>query len=467
MNWWIKLGCKLTGWNSSVLSQCSEASKSQLNKYTSALLILMIVWSITGFCFAQRYIGFPILGCVLVAMVFVTIVIMIERQILLAIHPTKKLASFRIVIAIIMAMVGSTIFDQTMFGKDIDKQMADTIELQTTTLTQKRVGIIDGKLTAINAEKDSLDKLNSILQADINANPWIVQRSVTNSQEKLVVDGRIKTVNNPSVTTNQVANPKQDVVNANNEKIKQLVEQEKEWSKKKLTVEEDTRKECKANVGFLEELEAMVSIITNRWVAGAFYIIFFLLLMSLELFVVTSKMGDKECDYEMAIKGAESVRMAQFNTAFRRVNEQYAYKIMKKIILILILMLVFTLLPIRAHYYNGGGYYSAETTSAKMTFRNDSQYNMTLKIIGIYKGLHSVVSLPAYSSRIVSFTNSATYKLKIKAVNGRHVSYHNAGNFSVTCTKTKISQGQMIFKMSTYGSGLGPSISAKEFESNK
>ena len=137
MNWWIKLGCKLTGWNSSVLSQCSEASKSQLNKYTSALLILMIVWSITGFCFAQRYIGLPIWGCALVAMVFVTIVIMIERQILLAIHPTKKLTSFRIVIAIIMAIVGSTIFDQTMFGKDIDKQMADTIELQTAALTQK------------------------------------------------------------------------------------------------------------------------------------------------------------------------------------------------------------------------------------------------------------------------------------------------------------------------------------------
>lgn len=321
MNWWIKLGCKLTGWNSSVLSQCSEASKSQLNKYTSALLILMIVWSITGFCFAQRYIGLPIWGCALVAMVFVTIVIMIERQILLAIHPTKKLTSFRIVIAIIMAIVGSTIFDQTMFGKDIDKQMADTIELQTAALTQKRVGIIDGKLTAINAEKDSLDKLNAILQANINTNPWIIQRSVTNSQEKLVVDGRIKTVNNPSVTTKQVANPKQDVVNANNEKIKQLVEQEKEWSKKKLTVEEDTRKECKANVGFLEELEAMVSIITNRWVARAFYVIFFLLLMSLELFVVISKMGDNECDYEMAIKGAERVRMAQFNTAFGRVNE--------------------------------------------------------------------------------------------------------------------------------------------------
>ena len=320
MNWWIKLGCKLTGWSSSVLSQCSEASKTQLSKYTSALLILMIVWSITGFCFAQRYIGLPIWGCILVSLVFVTIVVMIERQILLALHPTKKLATFRLVIAIIMAIVGSSIFDQTMFGKDIDKQMADTIELQTTDLTQKRVSNIDSKLMTFQIEKDSLNKVNSELQADVNAHPWIIQKSVTNSQDRLVVNGKIKVVNNPSVTTNQVANPKQMVIAANNEKIKQIVLQENDLNKKKLTVEEDTRKECQANVGFLEELEAMVSIVTTRTVAGIFYVIFFLLLMSLELFVVTSKMGDEECDYELAIKGAERVKMAQFNSAFSKVS---------------------------------------------------------------------------------------------------------------------------------------------------
>lgn len=320
MNWWIKLGCKLTGWSSSVLSQCSEASKTQLSKYTSALLILMIVWSITGFCFAQRYIGLPIWGCVLVSLVFVTIVVMIERQILLALHPTKKLATFRLVIAIIMAIVGSSIFDQTMFGKDIDKQMADTIELQTADLTQKRVSNIDSKLMAFQIEKDSLNKVNSELQADVNVHPWIIQKSVTNSQDRLVVNGKIKVVNNPSVTTNQVANPKQIAIAANNEKIKQIVLQENDLNKKKLTVEEDTRKECQANVGFLEELEAMVSIVTTRTVAGIFYVIFFLLLMSLELFVVTSKMGDEECDYELAIKGAERVKMAQFNSAFSKVS---------------------------------------------------------------------------------------------------------------------------------------------------
>lgn len=143
---------------------------------------------------------------------------------------------------------------------------------------------------------------------------------MTNSQDRLVVNGKIKVVNNPSVTTNQVANPKQSVVSANNEKIKQIVLQEMDLNKKRLTMEEDTRKECQANVGFLEELEAMVSIVTTRKVAGAFYLIFFMLLMSLELFVVTSKMGDQECDYEMAIKGAEKVKMAQFNMAFNRVQ---------------------------------------------------------------------------------------------------------------------------------------------------
>ena len=180
MKWWLRFGCSLTGWNANMLAQCSEASKSQLSKYTSALLILMIVWSITGFLFAQRYVGLPVWGCLLVSLVFVTIVVMIERQIILAINPTKKLALFRLFIAIIMAIVGSTVFDQTMFGKDIDKQLADNIEIQTASLTQKRVGVIDAKLNALQNEKSVLDNENAQMQEDVNNHPWVIQKSVTN-----------------------------------------------------------------------------------------------------------------------------------------------------------------------------------------------------------------------------------------------------------------------------------------------
>ena len=89
-------------------------------------------------------------------------------------------------------------------------------------------------------------------------------------------------------------------------------------------MEEDVRRECKESVGFLEELEAMWDIITTRKLAGAFYAVFFVLLMSLELFVVVSKMVDSECDYEAAIKGAQKVRIVQFANAFNRVTLQKA-----------------------------------------------------------------------------------------------------------------------------------------------
>lgn len=321
MNWWIKLGCKLTGWNPTLLAQCSEASRSQLSKYTSALMILMTIWSVTGFCFVQRYMELPVWGCIMVSIIFVIVVIMIERQILLTTKKSLKLMAFRAIIAFVMAIVGSTIFDQTMFGKDIDKQLTNNIEMQVADLMEKRVSIINSKLATLTAEIDSLNRINSQLQADINANPWIVQKSATMSQQKIVVDGVVRTVNNPSVTTNQVVNPKQDIVKANNEKMKALVEQEMEWTKKKQTVEETARAECQDNVGFLEELEAMWAIITTRPLAGIFYGIFFLLLMSLELFVVVSKVIDAECDYDTAVIGSQRIRMAQFEAAFCRIQQ--------------------------------------------------------------------------------------------------------------------------------------------------
>lgn len=321
MNWWSKFGCKLTGWSSEVLAQCSEASRCQLSKYTSALMILILIWSVTGFCFAQRYIGLPVWGCCLVSLFFITIVIMIERQIILTTEKSLSMLAFRAVIALVMAIVGSTIFDQTMFGKDIDKQMANTIEVQVAELTTQRVHTIDEKLAALKKESDSITAINSLLQEDVNKNPFIIQTSRTSASNKVLMpDGSFKTVSNPSVTKSEVPNPKLTQIETNNKKLDQISEQEQKWTEKKQTMEEDVRKECKESVGFLEELEAMWSIITNRPLAGAFYLVFFFLLMSLELFVVVSKTVDKECDYEAAIKGAQKIRISQFNKAFNHVR---------------------------------------------------------------------------------------------------------------------------------------------------
>ena len=131
--------------------------------------------------------------------------------------------AFRAIIAFVMAIVGSTIFDQTMFGKDIDKQMANSIEIQTANLTAQRVHTIDDKLSVLRAEYDSITNIKSHLQEGVNKNPFIIQTSVTNSTNSLVMsDGTIKKVNDPSVTRNQVANPKSAQIEANNKKLEAI-----------------------------------------------------------------------------------------------------------------------------------------------------------------------------------------------------------------------------------------------------
>lgn len=105
--------------------------------------------------------------------------------------------------------------------------------------------------------------------------------------------------------------------------------------------------------------------------------------------------------------------------------------------------------------------------NASITFSNQSDYTMTLRIIHAGGGYYSSLVLRPHSSSKVSFSSSGNFKLKIKAVSSfGEVSYHDGGNFSVTCNSTEWTEGEMSFRMSSYGSGLGPKISAKQFESN-
>ena len=142
---------------------------------------------------------------------------------------------------------------------------------------------------------------------------------------------------------------------------------------------------------------------------------------------------------------------------------------MKKFILVFLLSLV-SIFTVTAQYPYGsiyGNYSNSNSQKASITFRNNSDYTMKLRIIYTGGGFYSSVSLRSHSSSTVTFSKSASFKLKIKASSEYgHVSYHDGGIFSVTCTSTEWTEGLMTFQLSSYGSGLGPSISAKQFESD-
>lgn len=139
---------------------------------------------------------------------------------------------------------------------------------------------------------------------------------------------------------------------------------------------------------------------------------------------------------------------------------------MKNLLFTTVFILLTTFaIPANAQFLSGTK--TSQKENASMTFTNKSDYSMVVKIIAYSGGLYQNVNLPPHTSRTSSFNKSSSYKIKIKATPkiGRP-SYHDGGSFSVTCTDTEWSEGEMTFQMSSYGSGLGPTISEKEFESN-
>ncbi|WP_277235966.1 DUF4407 domain-containing protein [Phocaeicola salanitronis] len=321
MKWWIKFGCFLTGWNSKILSQCSEASYKHLKKYTAALLILIIMWGFTGFCFAQRYVGAPLWGCIVSAFIFIIIVIQIERQIILTVGSNRWGTCFRFFIAIIMSVLGSAILDQIIFGDDIKRKMVEITDRQVQEQLPMRLNVIDARLRELQFEIDSLDKVNMKLNEEIAKQPTIktISTSTTYKNERQE-DGSYKKIPETTVSTNPMANPRIKQVEANTLNLERLRKQQDDFIQNKMNVENDLRKELSSNVGFLEELRAMIEILSTRIEALFFYLVIFGFLISLELFVVTSKVGDKKCDYDLIVEHQLNIKKAALEELVKNIS---------------------------------------------------------------------------------------------------------------------------------------------------
>lgn len=121
---------------------------------------------------------------------------------------------------------------------------------------------------------------------------------------------------------------------------------------------------------------------------------------------------------------------------------------MKKFIFALLICIIFTVSASAQFNFGSVGERSSYTyrQNASITFRNQSDYTMTLRIIHAGGGYYSSLILKPHSSSKVSFSNSGNFKLKIKAVSSfNEISYHDGGKFSVTCNSNEWTEGEMSF----------------------
>ena len=306
------IGCFLIGWNKNILKECGEASFRQFRKLLSAICIMMVLWGTIGYCFADRYINIDsVVWKVCVALAFMLIVLCVERIIILTVGKARMMSFMRVLLALCMAILGSCIFDQIIFRNDIQQAIQEHREDIIKETITKRLSIYDSDIQRITHEMDSLSKATIILGEELQKRPTI-QGTNVNTQEQMVgVDenGRPKKVKVQSVNTVTMANPLAEQLKANNDQIQIYSHQLEQLRQDKKDIAQKTTEEVSQRApGFIEELEATLKVVSQSWISLAFYVILFCFLTFLELFVLTIKMGENKCDYELIVEHQLSLK---------------------------------------------------------------------------------------------------------------------------------------------------------------
>lgn len=303
---WLKLGCYITGYNYTIITNSSEVSAKTVKKYLSAILIVSILWGFIGYSFAQRYLHAGIVGSMIVSIVMIVIVIQIERQIILSMGRNSLVPIFRSLIGIVMAVIGSVIIDQIIFKEDVEKARISNVQTEVNNILPVKtreldyqINQLDSAITLKEAERvsiiDEITKKPFIKSATSETRHFQMQKSSNGGQVKDTL------VKRTDFALTDVANPKAKLLPDIEEQISQLRAQKSEKETSKINIREELETELNSKTGFLDELKILFSILLSSWIAMVVWCMFFLFLMSIEVLVLVNKFGEEKNDYDTII----------------------------------------------------------------------------------------------------------------------------------------------------------------------
>ena len=315
----VKFGCFITGHNYLIVKNSSEASAKAVKKYLSAILIISALWGFIGYVFTQRYLdGNAFIGALSMAI----LVIQIERQIILEVERNALAYSFRILIGLVMAIIGSIILDQIIFKDDVEKAQISNVQNEVNRLLPIKTQELTSQIQEIDNSIKQKETERRFTIKDIEANPTL---NIPSSSVKYQMDTTTKKIVeiNKTVTTNSIRNPKADFIPQIDAQIKFLREQKTLKENNKLNIQQVLETDLKSKIGFIDELKILFSILLTSGVALFVWILIFIFFIAIELFVLINKFSGKN-DYDITV-------INQMNTRIKMLNDEYDISVKLKL----------------------------------------------------------------------------------------------------------------------------------------
>lgn len=318
----LRFGCFLIGYNYSIVKNCSEISVKTVKRYTSALLIICLLWAFIGYSFTNRYLAGNTFISTIGAIIFIFLIIQIERQIILSINPSRWLYATRTIIAVTMAVIGSVIIDQIIFQQDIELEKITFIEARVNKALDSKTKELRSQIQDLQDAivKKEVERQNYISEIARNPTSIIYSTTSTNKIEKNVtIDPTGNNVTTEKsipvkvVNSSNVPNPKISMIAPLQQSINDLSIQKSKKESALLNIRPQLEKDISSKVGFLDELEVMFSLITKSTVALMIWLIWFILLFGIEILILVSKSGETENDYDRIVKQHMTLQMKKLD----------------------------------------------------------------------------------------------------------------------------------------------------------
>ena len=290
-NWWIRFGCFLTGYNYHIVQNSSEMAAKAVKRYTSAMLIVCILWAFIGYVFTDRYLHGGKWGSIAGSVLLIIIIVQIERQIILSIDPSKWLYVARGVIAVMMAIIGTIIIDQIIFKEDIELEKITSIEERVKKALPPKTEELKYQIAALDTAIEKKEKERLQLISDVEKNPTskvFSSQAVLKTEKRTSIDtltGKpvITEKSSPQAVTtiSNVPNPQIALIEPLEKTIADLRIQKSSKDSALLNVRPTLEKQISSKVGFLDELEIMFSLLKRSNVALIVWLIWFFFLFGL------------------------------------------------------------------------------------------------------------------------------------------------------------------------------------------
>lgn len=286
----LKFACRITGDDYQMLKSETTPSRKKVLSLAIAVFIPTIMWFITGFLMVYSVFEKSFATAFLSGLVAATMIFIIEKLVVMS-SGSKWLLLFRIVLAFLVAAVGSVFLDEVIFAKDITQQLAVN---QDKILNQKKEDVLLAYKDELLAKQGLVVQKYRAWQQSLQAAEWEADGSAGSGIKGVHAITKLK-LTNAGMNQGDYTQAKAELVDL---QLQIKSEQDKEVANVKASFE---------NNALLQRIKAMFDLVKTDRYMMVFYLLVTAILFTLEFLVVVFKVTMGKTNYERRLELIEEI----------------------------------------------------------------------------------------------------------------------------------------------------------------